>query len=559
VPVRWTAAELPAAAAHLAASGIASPVAELLALRGVRRAEEAERFLAPRLEELEHAPPLPGVPELAAMLARLAARGGKVTIVGDYDVDGVCSTAILAAAFEAVGGRATTLLPRRDEEGYGLQPLHVRRAMAAGAEALVAVDSGTNAVEAHAEARASGLPLAVVDHHLPEADPDDDLLLVNPRVAPGEAAFEDLTAAGLALFVAAQLLREAGREVPWEALLRLACLGTIADVAPLRAANRTLVSLGLAALPRTRSPGLRALLGRCSLSSPPRAAEIAFRVAPRINAAGRLAAADEALELLTTRDRRRAEELAALLERRNAERQRIEEGIVAAARRRAEGSEAGIFVAWDDAWHRGVVGIAAARLARELHRPVILLALEGERATGSGRSVAGLDLHALVAPFAVRAERFGGHAQAIGLTVAAGELEALRGELEAAAADWLPRLSVREQRFDFELDPSALGTGLLADLETLEPFGAGNPEPVFLLPRMALAGGLREFGRGHLEMAVCGAGRPPLPAVGWRWASRAEELRGGGALDLLAAIERDRRREPRLRLIDARRSAPASD
>jgi single-stranded-DNA-specific exonuclease len=559
---------VPPAAAALRASGIASPLAELLAQRGVEDAEAARRFLAPARELLSPAEEVEGLAAAANRLTAASAAGARVVVVGDYDVDGVAATALMAATLEHLGADVRTLLPRRDEEGYGLQPLHVRHAVATGAALLVAVDSGTTAQAAWDEARKHGLELVVVDHHLAaeaprEAEDAAGPIVVNPRLGAAPEAARNLTAAGLAARLAGVLFERAGRAVPWDSLLRLASLGTIADVAPLVGDNRILAAGGLVALPATRSPGLRALLRSASVRPPLAAADVAFRLAPRLNAAGRLGSADEALELILTRDEGRAAELARHLERRNAERQSIEARILGAARRELErrGEIPPVVVLSSPDWHAGVVGVAAARLARELHRPTILLAERDGLATGSGRSVAGLALHELVAPLAASLERFGGHAQAVGMTVRVDRLGMLRDSLETAAAEWSERLAVRELRYDLALPLAAAAPELPAVLAALGPFGVGNPEPVFRFGACSVLTEPRRFGNGHLRFEVgesAGDDVPRRRVVWWRAGEGAEAQRGR-RLDLLAAIEADRLDGVRLRLITLRSSGTASD
>jgi len=554
VSARWVAAAVPPSVAELVRAGYPRPLADLLALRGIASAADAERYLRPRREHLAESPPLSGLVEAAGRLADAVRRHERIVVFGDYDVDGVSSSAILGASLRAGGAEVEVVLPRRDGDGYGLQAAQVRRAADSGTRLLVALDSGTNAFEAWEAARNLGLELIVVDHHLPAGgETSDHVLLVNPRAAPCAPAQAELTAAGLALALAARLLNELGREVPWEALLRVACLGTIADVAPLVGDNRAVAALGLAALSEARSPGLRALMEIAGVRHPVRASDVAFRLAPRLNAAGRLASADEALELLLTRDPSRARELAELLDRRNGERQRLEEVIVEDARGLAARDPLpGIVAAWSAAWHRGVVGVAAARLARELHRPTVLLVVEESTATGSGRSVAGLPLHDLLRPFADRMLRFGGHAQAIGLTVESERLDELRSAWQAAAEPWLDRLARRERRYDLPLAVHEVGAGLLAQLESMEPFGAGNEEPIFRLGPLRLAGTPRQFGRGHLAFeAAAETGRGALSVVAWKHAEN-ESSWLQGRFELLAAVERDRFTGIRLRLVEAR-------
>lgn len=566
--VRWTQVPVPPAAAGLRAAGLASPLAELLAQRGVDEPAAAARLLAPAVAHLTPVGEVYGMSAAVERLGRAAAAAERVLVVGDYDVDGVAATALVAAALGALGALVETLLPRRDGEGYGLQPLHVEAAAERGAGVVVAVDSGTSAHAAWEEAERRGIDLVVVDHHLPPPEhappaPGPGRWLVNPRLSPAPTGASESTAAGLAARLAAALFAAAEREVPWEGLLRLAALGTVADVAPLVGDNRVMTALGLAAMDASPSPGLRELRRLAAATGPLSAADVAFRLAPRLNAAGRLADADSALELLLTRDFGRARELAARLEQWNAERQSLERRILIEARQllatRAE--LPWIVVLSSPQWHRGVVGVAAARLARELHRPTILLAEEGEEATGSGRSVAGLALHELLAPWSGELRRFGGHAQAIGMTVASERIAPLRERWEQAAAErWSERLATRELRYDLPLRIAEITPEWVARLESLAPFGAGNPEPQFRLGPCRLAEPPTSFGRGHLRFAVSDEQSPGsrLPVVAWngaeRWGSSLPPR-----LELLAAVEHDPRFGVRLRAADLRGFSAAND
>jgi len=538
-------------------------MATLLAQRGVDSASAAESFLHPGLSQLTESSAIAGLDEAAEIVGGHVAEGRTIVVVGDYDADGVTSTALLVASIRQLGGSPVAVLPRRDAEGYGLQPAHVAAAAERGASLLVAVDSGTTAVDAWHEAARRRLPLVVLDHHLSLSAegpaPPVDVHLANPRFEPTDRSAQDLTAAGLAARLSALLFDQVAQEVPWDSLARLAAIGTVADVAPLSGDNRALVSHGLAKLAETPSVGLRALFDVAAVRPPHRAADIAFRLAPRLNAAGRLGRADDALELLLTRDPKRAGELARALDARNAERQAIERRILDDARRLVaeRGELAPIVVLSHPDWHRGVVGVAAARLAREFHRPVILLAEEGESATGSGRSVAGLALHDLIRPSADELERFGGHAQAVGLTVAARRLPALRARWEEAAVAWSGRLETREIEFDADLDAQQAGMPLLQRLSELEPHGSGNPEPTFRLRGCRVSGTLERFGNGHLRFSITERGSS-LPVIAWGSASR-PSTDFAGEIDLLAALELDRFLGPRLRLLDVRPTDPTSD
>ena len=556
MPQRWIAAPVPPAAAGLRAAGIPLRLAELLALRGVESPSAARRFLEPDLDQLHPAGALAGMAAAVARLAAACRDSETVAVLGDYDVDGISATAILVAVLRSCGARAEPIIARRHAEGYGFQHTHVLRSLELGAGLLVTVDCGTNSRAAAAEASARGLELIVVDHHLPDGGAPLEATLVNPRRPDCAYPFDDLTGAGLAFKLAAALLEVLGREIPWEALLRVACLGTIADVAPLTDENRVIAALGLDALGRSRSPGLRALIAEAGLRPPLRASDVGFRLAPRLNAAGRLGSAEPALDLLLERDPGRARELARQLEGLNRERRRIEAGILAQARATIDGrAAAGIAVAWSEDWNRGVVGIAAARLVRDLGRPVILLAVEGEHATGSGRSVPGVHLHDFLGAWGPRYERFGGHAQAVGLTVRRDRLEQLRGEWEAASSGWPREAPDGGLRYDLELAPDEIDASLLDQVERLEPFGAGNEEPIFRVGPMRRRGETRLFGKGH------GALRLELPggeveAVGWGWAERLADV--AEWVEALVAVERDRwRGGVRLRLEDLRPASPA--
>lgn len=533
-------------------------LAPLLARRGVATGEQAERFLHPAVEHLHDPHLLHGMDAAVARLEAAGERGEKVAVVGDYDVDGVSSTALLVAVFGAVGLTAEPILPHRLRDGYGFQPVHVERAEAAGCQVIVTADCGTTSVAAAERAQHGGLDVIVTDHHLPGETPlPSGVLLINPRQTGCSYPFADLAAVGLAFKLALALARRHGRELPLEPLLRVASLGTIADLVPLLGENRVIAALGLEALGRTRSPGLLALFRKAGLSAPFTATDVGFRIGPRLNAAGRLDDAGHALELLLTRDPRRAEGLAEALEEWNRERQDEEQKVVEEAREVLAGRAPlpRFAVAWDPGWHKGVVGIAAGRLARELHRPTVLLAVDGERATGSGRSIAGIDLHGFLAPWRDRMSRFGGHAQAVGLTVETERLEELQQAWEESAREWPEETLVRRFEYELELGPAELGEGLLAELSRLEPHGQGNPRPLLKVGPLKLAGAPRLFGRGHLAAEARGAdgGRPRL--LGWRWADRRGDL--DGTVEVLGYLERDSYRGGTvLRLVDARAARP---
>jgi len=551
--VEWVAAPVPESAASLEQAGVPSWLAALLARRGVLDAREAERFLHPSLDQLHDPFLLAGMEEAVSRLLEARDRKETVAIVGDYDVDGISSTALLLAVFNACGIAAKPILPHRLREGYGFQPVHVERARALGCGLIVTADCGSSSVEAVEAALAAGIGVVVTDHHLPGCELPAGALHINPHQARCSYPFRDLAAVGLAFKLSLALALRCGRAVDPDALLRIACLGTIADLVPLHGENRVIAALGLRALAGARSHGLKALIQQSGMKPPFSAADVGFRIGPRINAAGRLHDPERALELLLSRDPRRAADLAAELDTWNRERQAAETRVVEEARRTfAERSPLPpILMAWSEAWHKGVVGVAAGRIAKDFHRPVVLLAVEGEKATGSGRSIPGLELHGFLSAWKERMERFGGHAQAVGLTVAADRLEELRREWEEAGAAWPEELLARRVEYEMHLPPLAVTAGLLAQLAALEPYGQGNPRPLLRTGPLRIEGEPRAFGKGHLSARARGEDGALVELVGWRWGERAGSLRG--SFEVLACVEDDSYRGgPVLRLVDSR-------
>jgi single-stranded-DNA-specific exonuclease len=549
----WHAAPVPEVSGDLEAAGLPAWLAGLLARRGVSDAAAAHRFLEPSADQLHDPFLLEGMEGAVERLMTARAQGEVVAIVGDYDVDGVTSTAILLAVFRAVGLQAHAILPNRLREGYGFQPLHADRARDLGCSLIVTADCGSSSIEAVMAATALGIDVVVTDHHLPQIDLPPAILHLNPRLPGCRYPCRDLAAVGIALKLALALTSRCGRSVDLDALLRIACLGTIADLVPLSGENRVIAALGLRALASPRSQGLKALFEQAGVKSPPKASDIGFRVGPRLNAAGRLDEADRALELLLCRDPERAREIAAELETYNRDRQSAELTVVEEARQHFAGLSAlpNILVAASPSWHKGVVGIAAGRLAKEFHRPTLLLAQDGETATGSGRSLRGIELHAFLAPWKGEMLRFGGHAQAIGLTVAMERLEGLRAEWESAADSWAPELLTRRHEYELELRPAEITETLWRELERLEPFGQGNSRPLVRSGPLSLGGSPRLFGRGHLAVTARGEEGTALELLGWGWAERAGELTG--TFEVLGHLERDVFRGGlTLQLVDAR-------
>ena len=544
---------MPPAAERLAAAGHPPALARLLARRGVETPEEAERFLHPAVEHLHAALGFAGMESALERLAAAKAAGALVVVVGDYDADGISATALLLAALRACGIAAEAVLPHRMRDGYGLQESHVREAQRLGAGLLVTVDCGSTAHGPIDAALAAGLAVVVVDHHLPDRPLPPAVAHINPHQDGCPYPFRYLSAAGLALKLALALGDRLGRPLPLDALLRVACLGTVADMVPLVGENRTIAALGLRALADTRSRGLRALFRQAKVTAPFSAVDIAFRIGPRLNAAGRLGSAEPALELLLTRDEERAEALSIELERLNVERRQEELRVVeeAGAQLAARAELPPILVAWSPGWHRGVVGIAASRLVRDFGRPALLLAVDGELATGSGRGVPGLELHRFLAPWRGELERFGGHAGAVGLTALAARLPALAAAWEEAALAWPPELTGRAHLYELHLAPRQVRGDLQQQVELLAPYGEGNRRPLLRVGPLRRMGSPRVFGTSHLRVAAAGEDGAVVSLLGWSWEPRCAELEG--RFEVLAHLERDRLTGgPELHLVDCR-------
>lgn len=521
----------PGLAGRLAASLAVPPgAARVLAARGLDEAS-AREFLEPSVSRLHDPSGMAGVPEAVRRLAGSARRGGRVVVFGDYDCDGVGALAILTTVLARLGADARPFIPHRLRDGYGLRPETLRRALEEhGPEGIVTVDCGITARQSVVEALRAGVYVIVTDHHLPSEALPEGAILIDPKLPSCPYPFKELSGAGLAWKLAEALLVEAdlasaARESWRASLAKIAAIATIADVVPLTGENRILAAWGLRGLADPRSPGLTALLKRAGIppGRPPTAREVAFRVAPRLNAAGRLDHARRAYELLTTSDERRAEVLADELEAANEERRAVQDRLVEMVLGRLEScfipSRDAVVVEAGDAdagWHRGVLGLAASRVAERVRRPVLLFSREGDRLSGSGRTFGRTPLFARVAPVAAQfATEFGGHHAALGMSLAASRWNAFRDAL---------RTSFAESRDDREWEAETVSdaqiaatevTGELADaLLRFEPHGAGNPRPLLLLRGLGWDGRGRRIGPRGLRTVFSAAGTR-LEAIGW--------------------------------------------
>ena len=564
---------------RLAAAAQIPPVmARLLWNRNIREPASAKQFLASPMTDLHPPELLPGVPEASTRIWAAVQARRPIVVYGDYDVDGTTGTSILMVLLQKLGADVGYYVPHRLDEGYGLNAEAVRKLAAEGKQLLITVDCGITSVAEALVAREVGIELIITDHHemkdaLPAAD-----VLVHPRLPGSKYPFAGLSGAGVAFKLAwaiAQRASNSDRVLPElrEALLDLlglAALGLVADVVPLRDENRVIVKHGLKRLVARPSIGIRALLNAAGFTEDKavRAEDVSFRLAPRINAAGRLGYAGFVVELLTTTKPKKAEEIATYLESQNGERQTIERRIVREAKEMVEAGgydSTPAIVLGSTEWHPGVVGIVAGRLAEFYARPTLIVALKEADApsAGSGRSVVGFPLHeALMACDDVLLGH-GGHAAAAGFRVLQSRLDELRERFGAAVMavfpDGLPRPRLR---LDAEIPLGSLTYGLMKDIDKLEPYGAENPRPRFLASGLKIEGEPRKIGQGerHLSFRVR-QGQSVVRAVAFGFADRLEELVSGGGDCCLAFTpkvnEWQGRRSVEIEVVDFRPTALA--
>jgi single-stranded-DNA-specific exonuclease len=536
-----------ATASALSASvGIGLVTARLLCQRGITTADDAARFLRPSLADLHDPFRLTG---MAAAVNRVLAaidRKERVAIHGDYDVDGITSTVILERTIAAMGGDVRHFIPDRIRDGYGLQVPAVERLAAEGVQLIISVDCGIRSLDAASRAAALGIDLIITDHHEPEHDLPRALAVLNPKRADCAYPDKHLAGVGVALKLVQALCARTGREKWLPAFVKIAALGTLADVVPLVGENRVIAKLGLDLLSRgPHKVGLRALLDVAGLSGKTiDSYGVAFILAPRINAAGRMATPDIAARLLLATDEAMVDEARALAGQLNAEnlrRQEQEQQILVEARRTIENDPDigahSVLVVTGEGWHRGVIGIVASKLVDAFHRPAVVISVEDGIGHGSCRSINSFDMLGAIEACGSHLLRFGGHRMAAGLTLDAASLKPFRAALQAHGDDRLGPDDLRPRlRVDARLDFDEIKGTLVEEIHALEPFGLGNPRPVFFAGPVEIVDGPRRIKERHLKMGVRQKGRI-FRAIAWRSVEREPfllEHRGG--LDLAFSL-----------------------
>ena len=518
------------------ALGVPPVIARLLCQRNLADLDAARRFLSPALDQLHDPFLLTGMREAVERILRAIAQHERVIIHGDYDVDGVTSTVILQRAIEVLGGDVQHFVPDRHRDGYGLQPATIERLHAAGARLIVSVDCGIRAADAADRAHELGVDLIITDHHEPDAALPRALAVINPKRHDCQYPDKHLAGVGVALKLVHALLVASGRglgDLPH--FVKIAAIGTMADVVPLVGENRIIARHGLESLSKgPHAAGLEALLEESGLlNRTVDSFHVGFVLAPRLNAAGRMSSADIALDLLLMKGRApetktRARELAQQLSSENAKRQEQEAAILADARRAIDGDPdigaQNILIVAGESWHRGVIGIVASKLVDLYCKPALVLSIEDGLAQGSARSIPPFDMLASLEHCHDVFLRFGGHRQAAGVTLEAARLGELRKRLSLWAnerlspADLVPRL-----RIDAPLGLREISGEVIEGLARLSPFGAANPKPVFRASPVELMEPPRRLKERHLSLLLRQDGRA-FRAIAWRAADRQDYL-----------------------------------
>lgn len=506
--------------------GVSPIVAGLLLSRGYGNLEAAERFLKPTLEQLHDPMLMRGMTEAVARVLHAIDHHEPILIYGDYDVDGTTGTAVLLRALRMLGATCGYHVPHRFTEGYGIQQPALEKAASEGYKLVISVDCGIRAHEPLVWARENGLDVIITDHHLPDEDEGAPpaFAVLNPNQHRCNYPDKNLAGVGVAFKLVHALFRERGRESVVPGFLKMVAIGTVADVAKLVGENRAIVALGLSDLPKAVNYGLRALIdiAGCGDGAEVNAYDLGFRIGPRINAAGRMDAASAVVDLFNATDREEARRLAEHLDTRNRERMEMQREIFNRAIEEFEtgserASQTHVAVIAGDGWHRGVIGLAASKIAERLNRPCVVISFEDDIGHGSARSIEAYHLFNGLTACSDLFEKFGGHSHAAGLSIRRECVAEFRRRLNEHAAscltegDLTPAIAI-----DAEVGANDLTFALSQDLRQMEPFGAGNPRPVFATRNLRVLGEPKMIKEQHLKFRVAGENSRPLEAIWWR-------------------------------------------
>lgn len=532
----------PAVVARLARELKLSDVtARLLVNRGIKDSETAYKFLNPRLTDLHDPFLLKDMREAVDCILRAVEQKKKILIYGDYDVDGTTSTVILKKALSIIGADVSYYIPERLKDGYGLREDAMDRAKAQGYELIISVDTGIRARQVVEHARSLGLEIIITDHHLPEEGLPRANAVLNPKRVDCSYPNDNLAGVGVAFKLAQALLTRTGRERLVEPFIKIAAIGTIADIVPLTGENRVIAKYGLEGLRQPNNVGLRALLEVAGVAGKDISCfDVGFRIGPRINAVGRMAGASAAVDLFDAPDFETALRMAGAMNDQNAARQQIEADILEQAVYQVERDpslrESYVAVIAGEGWHRGVIGIVASRIVERVHRPTIIFSIEGGLGHGSGRSIPAFHLLDGLTSCEDLFERFGGHSHAAGMVIKADRIDELRRRLDEHARrvlneeDLIPILNV-----DCALPFRQATFELIAEIAHLEPYGPGNPQPVFETHDAQIVSAPRVMKEKHLKFRAMQSSRW-LDCVWWGAVERAADIFAGDRVSLAFTI-----------------------
>lgn len=506
--------------------------------RGIDDEAKYRRYIEPSLDDLHDPSTIHGIDYACERIFRAVRDGESIIIYGDYDVDGVTSIVLLQTVIRLIGGDVGFVIPHRLVDGYGLKMEVLDRVLGErNVRLVITVDCGITSVEPVRRAIERGIDVIITDHHLPPGQLPAAAAVLNPKQPGCGYPFKELAGVGVAFKLCCELIRRSGKKISIESLLKIAAIGTVADVAPLIGENRVIARLGLDGLADTKNPGLRTMLRRLGLYGKPlRAADVGFKIGPRINAAGRLASADTAIELFSATSDESAWTICAELDRLNTERQEIERAVRDEALQLITGDERVVILA-GEGWHRGVLGLTAGRIAQQWYRPTLAMAVDGGECIGSARSIPTINLHAQLEGVADLFTHFGGHEFACGFSFPAERLPELRRRLTAQFAALDESLFERSATIDGWVTLAEVDRAFVTAHELMQPFGAGNVQPMLAVRGVSVTG-RREFAKDCCELAVEDATGRGV-AILWPSVKELAPSINGTPIDLLVRLEPD--------------------
>jgi len=532
---------LPEAATLAAELGIPVAIAQVMVNRKILTAEAARAFLYGNLDGLHDPYLMKDMAKAVARIQQAIARGEKILIFGDYDVDGVLSVVMLFKALASLGAAVEYFIPERLTDGYGIKEHHVGIPVQRGTGLVISVDCGIKAVEFTAQAKERGVDVIITDHHRPGETLPAAAAILNPVLEDSGYPDRDLAGVGVTFKLIQALLEKSGKAAGLPHYMKLVCIGTVADVAQLRGENRLFVKYGLKGLGSVTNTGLKSLIDACGLGKRKISeGDLGFRIGPRINAAGRMGMTDLAVRLFFCDSIEESLSLVQQLEELNSKRQKTEEKIFQAAKEKIEEESLDqkykCLILGSEEWHRGVIGIVASKLKDYFHRPVLLFAYENGKASGSGRSITDVPLIDLLDECKHLFQSYGGHRLAVGCTLPVDRMDAFKETLNALAAARIGDEALKRKiRIDAQLSFSDIDSGFLRHFSLLVPFGVGNPKPIFVTEGVEILSAPQVLQRKHLKFLARQNGRV-FEVMGWDKADWSHVLRRGGRVDLAYSI-----------------------